>query len=122
MWEIVQPLLLVPARRRQRGGRRRTDDRAVLAAVMVYMVRTGCSWRVLPAAMFGLLVVDIGGRDEHRSGRSCSSHSTCSLLPRFPRQQGSDRFQRPFSARTEIESTTARAQAICPASPRRCNT
>ncbi len=53
LWELVEPLLPIPARRRQGGGRRQADDRAVLAAV-VYMVQAGCSWRVLPAAMFGL--------------------------------------------------------------------
>jgi transposase len=53
LWELVEPLLPVPARRRQGGGRRQADDRAVLAAV-VYMVQAGCSWRVLPAVMFGL--------------------------------------------------------------------
>jgi transposase len=31
----------------------RADDRAVLAAI-VYLVQAGCSWRKLPAALFGV--------------------------------------------------------------------
>ena len=35
------------------GGKRRADDRAALAAI-VYLVQAGCSWRRLPAALFGV--------------------------------------------------------------------
>jgi transposase len=53
LWEITQPLIPPPATRPQGGGKRRADDRAVLAAI-VYMVQAGCSWRKLPAALFGV--------------------------------------------------------------------
>lgn len=52
-WEIAGPLIPQQAKRPQGGGKRRADDRAVLAAI-VYMVQAGCSWRKLPAAMFGV--------------------------------------------------------------------
>lgn len=52
-WQIAQPLIPVPVRRRQGGGKRRAEDRAVLAAI-VYLVQAGCSWRKLPAALFGV--------------------------------------------------------------------
>ena len=43
-WQIVQPLI-PPAKR---GGRPRTlDMRQVLNAIF-YLLRTGCSWRMLP--------------------------------------------------------------------------
>jgi transposase len=43
----------MPAIRPQGGCRRRADDRAVLAAI-VYLVQAGCSWRSLPAQLFGV--------------------------------------------------------------------
>jgi transposase len=43
----------VTAPRPQGGGKRRADDRAVLAAI-VYLVQAGCSWRKLPATLFGV--------------------------------------------------------------------
>src|SRR5690348_15802907 len=52
-WQVVQPLIPVPARRPQGGGKRRVDDRAVLAAI-VYLVQAGCSWRKLPGTLFGV--------------------------------------------------------------------
>ena len=52
-WQIAQPLIPVPAKRPQGGGKWRADDRAVLAAI-VYLVQAGCSWRKLPAALFGV--------------------------------------------------------------------
>ena len=52
-WQVAQPLIPVPAPRPQGGGTKRADDRAVLAAI-VYFVQAGCSWRKLPAALFGV--------------------------------------------------------------------
>jgi transposase len=52
-WQVAQPLIPVPAPRPQGGGKRRADDRAVLAAI-VYLVQAGCSWRKLPANLFGV--------------------------------------------------------------------
>lgn len=52
-WHAAQPLIPVPVPRRQGGGMRRADDRAVLAAI-VYLVQAGCSWRKLPAELFGV--------------------------------------------------------------------
>jgi transposase len=52
-WQVAQPLIPVPPVRPQGGGTRRVSDRAVLAAV-VYLVQAGCSWRKLPAALFGV--------------------------------------------------------------------
>jgi transposase len=52
-WQLAQPLIPVPAKRPQGGGKRRADDRAILAAI-VYLVQAGCSWRKLPARMFGI--------------------------------------------------------------------
>ncbi|MEJ3750060.1 transposase [Actinomycetes bacterium KLBMP 9797] len=52
-WQAAQPLIPIPAARPQGGGKRRADDRAILAAI-VYLVQAGCSWRKLPAALFGV--------------------------------------------------------------------
>jgi len=53
LWELAEPLIPPGRRRAQGGGRRRGDDRALLA-VILYMTKAGCSWRTLPAGMFGV--------------------------------------------------------------------
>ncbi len=51
LWARIQPLL--PRHQPDpRGGRPRIPDRAVLAAI-VYMLRTGVPWRLLPAKHLG---------------------------------------------------------------------
>ena len=47
LWERVRPLLPAP-RPTPKGGRPRHDDRACLAGI-VYVLRSGCRWRDLPA-------------------------------------------------------------------------
>jgi transposase len=50
LWQAIQPLLPAPAPRY--GGRPRVDDRAALAGI-VYRLRTGVPWRLLPARQLG---------------------------------------------------------------------
>ena len=50
LWQAIQPLLPPPARRY--GGRPRVDDRAALAGI-VYQLRTGVPWRLLPTRQLG---------------------------------------------------------------------
>ena len=45
-WELVEPLLL-PEAGKPRGGRRRVPDRAALEGI-VYVLRSGIPWRMLP--------------------------------------------------------------------------
>src|SRR5262249_52243873 len=46
MWALVQPLL--PVRDLRKGGRpRKYDDRLVLDSIL-YVLRSGCPWRMLP--------------------------------------------------------------------------
>jgi transposase len=49
-WQAIQPLLPTPAPRY--GGRPRVDDRAALAGI-VYQLRTGVPWRLLPSRQLG---------------------------------------------------------------------
>jgi transposase len=51
LWQAIQPLLPPPPRRRY-GGRPRIDDRAALAGI-VYQLRTGIPWRLLPTRQLG---------------------------------------------------------------------
>ena len=44
-WESIQPLLPPPARR---GRKAKVDMREVLNALLRYLARTGCGWRMLP--------------------------------------------------------------------------
>jgi transposase len=50
LWQAIQPLLPTPPRRY--GGRPRVDDRACLAGI-VYQLRTGVPWRLLPTRQLG---------------------------------------------------------------------
>jgi transposase len=50
LWQAIQPLL--PASPRRYGGRSRIDDRACLAGI-VYQLRTGVPWRLLPVDQLG---------------------------------------------------------------------
>src|SRR5215207_10978773 len=79
LWQAIQPLLPTPPRRY--GGRPRIDDRAALAGI-VYQLRTGVPWRLLPVRELGC-----GSpvscwrrlRDWQRAG--CGSGcTTCSLM------------------------------------------
>jgi transposase len=49
-WQTIQPLLPTPPRRH--GGRPRVDDRAALAGI-VYQLRTGVPWQLLPVEQLG---------------------------------------------------------------------
>ena len=50
LWQAIRPLLPTPPRRY--GGRPRVDDRAALAGI-VYQLRSGIPWRLLPTAQLG---------------------------------------------------------------------
>jgi transposase len=57
LWERIAPLLPPPpVRRYQHPGRLRVPDRAALAGI-VYVLRTGVSWRDVPAQAIGCLGV-----------------------------------------------------------------
>ena len=50
LWQAIRPLLPTPPRRY--GGQPRIDDRACLAGI-VYQLRTGVPWRLLPGRGLG---------------------------------------------------------------------
>ncbi len=49
VWARVEPLL-PPHKRRRKGGRPPMDDRKAMTAIL-YVLRTGCQWRVLPRSL-----------------------------------------------------------------------
>ena len=51
-WEIVRGELPVIERRQRHPGRKRVDDRACLESIM-YVLRTGCQWAMVPAQETG---------------------------------------------------------------------
>jgi transposase len=54
LWELVEPLLPPFRPRQQGGGTAPVDQRAVFTAV-VYVLTSGCAWRMLPPT-FGVTV------------------------------------------------------------------
>ena len=48
LWAVVEPLLPPPPPPSPKGGRPRLPDRAAVTGI-VYVLRTGCAWRQLPA-------------------------------------------------------------------------
>jgi transposase len=50
LWQAIQPLLPTPPPRY--GGRPRVEDRAALAGI-IYQLRTGIPWRLLPTRQLG---------------------------------------------------------------------
>jgi transposase len=52
LWERVAPLLPVP-KKKKKPGRPRVDDRAALEAI-VFVLRSGIPWEMLPTKQFGL--------------------------------------------------------------------
>ncbi|GAA1996375.1 hypothetical protein GCM10009754_88490 [Amycolatopsis minnesotensis] len=54
LWALVEPLIPSFSPRPQGGGRAPVDDRAVFTAV-VYVLTSGCAWRMLPPS-FGVTV------------------------------------------------------------------
>lgn len=54
LWNLVEPLLPTFTPRSQGGGTPPTDERAVFTAV-VYVLTSGCAWRMLPPG-FGVTV------------------------------------------------------------------
>jgi transposase len=50
LWQAIHPLLPTP--RPRSGGRPRVDDRACLAGI-IYQLRTGIPWRLLPVEQLG---------------------------------------------------------------------
>jgi transposase len=47
LWDLVQPLLPIPARRYRYPGRKRLDDRKCLNGIL-YVLATGIAWEQLP--------------------------------------------------------------------------
>jgi transposase len=54
LWELTRPLIPGFARRPQGGGTSAVDDRAVFTAI-VFVLTSGCAWRMLPPS-FGVTV------------------------------------------------------------------
>lgn len=50
LWEIIKPLLPVKVRRYRYPGRKRLSDRAVLTGI-VFVLRSGIPWQMLPQEM-----------------------------------------------------------------------
>ncbi|WP_405135539.1 transposase [Nocardia sp. NBC_01388] len=48
-WQLIEPLLPVPACKTPTGGRPEKHDRRDIVDGIRYLVRTGCHWRAIPA-------------------------------------------------------------------------
>ena len=53
LWDEIEPLLPPPPPRSPKGGRPPVDSRKALAGIL-FVLRTGCQWQMLPTAAFGV--------------------------------------------------------------------
>jgi transposase len=81
-WMVLEPLLPSPARR---GRHRRVELRAILDGIL-YVLRTGCSWRSLPRDLPHWITVYAYFRRWQRDGTWARVHAT--LRGRERRRQG----------------------------------
>jgi hypothetical protein len=79
LWQAIEPLLPTPPPRH--GGRPRVDDRACLTGI-VYQLRTGMPWRLLPVRELGCAAQSpVGGVCATGNAPGCGSGcTTCSLM------------------------------------------
>lgn len=52
LWSRIEPVIPKVQRRYRYPGRKRVDDRACLEAIM-YVLKTGCQWAMVPADLTG---------------------------------------------------------------------
>ncbi len=78
LWELAEPLLPACSPRRQGGGTAPTDERAVFTAV-VYVLTSGCAWRMLPPS-FGVTVPTAHRRFTKRTEAGLSRRLQCAVL------------------------------------------
>lgn len=100
LWERVAPLL--PAPKKKLPGRPRADDRAALEAI-VFVLRTGIPWEMLPAKQFGLSGMTAWRRLEQWTRAGVFEKLQCALLNELG-QQGQVDF-----SRASIDSSSVRA-------------
>ena len=53
LWTEIQPLLPAPPPPSPKGGRPPVDNRKALRGIL-FVLRTGCQWQMLPTAAFGV--------------------------------------------------------------------
>jgi transposase len=65
-WALVEPLLP----RVGSGGRPEKHPRREIVDAVLYVVRTGCAWRQLPAVADGVLVLRAVGEAAHHAAHA----------------------------------------------------
>lgn len=100
LWERVAPLL--PAPKKKKPGRPRADDRAAFEAI-VFVLRTGIPWEMLPTKQFGL-----SGMTAWRRLELWTRAGVFEQLQRVLLNELGQRGQVGFS-RASIDSSTVRA-------------
>jgi transposase len=100
LWERVAPLL--PVLNKKKPGRPRADDRAALEAI-VFVLRTGIPWEMLPTKQFGL-----SGMTAWRRLEQWTRCGVFDQLQRVLLNELGQRGQVDFS-RVSVDSSTVRA-------------
>ncbi|ADO75225.1 Transposase [Stigmatella aurantiaca DW4/3-1] len=101
LWERVVPLLPAP-KKKKKPGRPRVDERAALEAI-VFVLRTGIPWEMLPTKQFGL-----SGMTAWRRLEQWTRAGVFEQLQRLLLNELGQRGQVDFS-RASIDSSTVRA-------------
>lgn len=102
LWERVAPLLPVPKKKKHGRGRPRVDDRAALEAI-VFVLKTGIPWEMLPTKQFGLSGMTAWRRAEEWIRAGVFEHLQRELLNELGQRGQVD------MRRAAIDSSTVRA-------------
>jgi transposase len=102
LWERVAPLRPVPKKKKKKPGRPWVDERAALEGI-VFVLRTGIPWEMLPTQQFGLSGMTAWRRLEQWTRAGVFEHLQRLLLNELGRRGQVD-----FS-RVSIDSSTVRA-------------
>jgi transposase len=102
LWERVAPLLPVAKKKQHGRGRPRADDRAALEAI-VFVLRTGIPWEMLPTKQFGLSGMTAWRRLEEWIRTEVFERLQCELLNELGQRGQVD------MRRASLDSSTVRA-------------
>lgn len=102
LWDEIEPLLPPPPPPSPKGGRPPVDNRRALTGIL-FVLRTGCQWQMLPTAAFGVSGSSCWRRFSEWTGAGVWPELHARLLNRLGRAGGV------YLGRVVVDSQSVRA-------------